>query len=110
MNEEKGGGRRPLEGPEVAPAVPRQRGGPGETAGALEAGGGPEGSQAGPCHLSRPQFPQPLSGGLSWPELPVSLGGGVSSEAQASQGCVGLTGGGWVSGGARVGVGGALPC
>lgn len=27
MNEEKGGGRRPLEGPEVAPTVPQQRGG-----------------------------------------------------------------------------------
>ena len=84
MNEEKGGGRRQLEVPEVAPTAPQQRGGPGETVAASQAGGGPGGSQAVPCQLSRPRFPL-LSGVLVWPELLVSLGRGVRSEEQAPQ-------------------------
>lgn len=99
MNEEKGGGRRQLEGPEVAPTATATRR-PGETVAAAEAGGGPEGSQAVPCQLSRPRFP-PLSGVPGWPELPVSLGRGVRSELLGAEGG-GVSGGAWV--------GGALPC
>lgn len=95
MNEEKGGGRRQLEGPEEAPTVPRQPGGPGRLL-------PPRRQEAA---LSRPRFP-PLSGGLGWPELPVSLGRGVRSEEQASQGGVG----GLRGGGCQVGPGLGVPC
>lgn len=104
MNEEKGGGRRQLEVPEVAPTAPQQRGGPGETVAASQAGGGPGGSQAVPCQLSRPRFPL-LSGVLVWPELLVSLGRGVRSEEQASQ-APGLR---CVCGGVRWGLGWGCP-